>query len=289
MTTEARRQFYLGIAGVQMWYARAPLPGAAPSPAFDFREPLVDSGLPAEDRTAPGVRGQGVPKGGSTLPVSDRPSGATSAPRPSQRQPVHSPAPGRRLTGLMDSAPASDKPQVASPPHSPSIPAAEPVNDEQPEASPGQTPAAPPSALLNSLPNPLNLGVWLGQRFALISEWTDDASGRLQTSLAGNILKSLGESEVGFHGTFSWPVFANVKVAGRDSALLVDVLRRFFEPVGARQVLWLGSQGDSGSAWLDDTLGQPPRLRFNRSLAALAGDPALKRELWRVLKPLAPR
>ncbi|KKL72136.1 hypothetical protein LCGC14_2087950, partial [marine sediment metagenome] len=37
--TEAQRQFYLGLAGVRLWYAREPLPGAAPSPEFLFPEP----------------------------------------------------------------------------------------------------------------------------------------------------------------------------------------------------------------------------------------------------------
>ena len=34
--TEAERQFYLGMSGIRMWYARDPLPGAAPSPDYDF-------------------------------------------------------------------------------------------------------------------------------------------------------------------------------------------------------------------------------------------------------------
>ena len=33
---EAERQFYLAAAGIRMWYARESLPGAAPSPDFDF-------------------------------------------------------------------------------------------------------------------------------------------------------------------------------------------------------------------------------------------------------------
>lgn len=36
---EALRQFAMGVAGVRLWYARSPLPGAAPSPDYDFGEP----------------------------------------------------------------------------------------------------------------------------------------------------------------------------------------------------------------------------------------------------------
>jgi hypothetical protein len=35
-THEAERQFYLAMFGVQLWYAREPLLGAAPSPEFVF-------------------------------------------------------------------------------------------------------------------------------------------------------------------------------------------------------------------------------------------------------------
>src|SRR5690606_14952828 len=36
MQAESVRQFYLCAAGIRMWYARAPLPGAAASPEYDF-------------------------------------------------------------------------------------------------------------------------------------------------------------------------------------------------------------------------------------------------------------
>jgi len=38
MMPEAERQFYLGKAGIHLWYARKALPGAAPSPEFAFPE-----------------------------------------------------------------------------------------------------------------------------------------------------------------------------------------------------------------------------------------------------------
>ena len=46
MHTEAARQFYLGVAGVRMWYAREPLPGAAPSPEYDFSEDIDETVAP---------------------------------------------------------------------------------------------------------------------------------------------------------------------------------------------------------------------------------------------------
>ncbi|AHI30337.1 hypothetical protein [Marinobacter similis] len=58
--TETERQFYLGAAGIRLWYARDALPGAAASPDFEFgsdeadgvAEPWVEA-APAPSRPQP--------------------------------------------------------------------------------------------------------------------------------------------------------------------------------------------------------------------------------------------
>lgn len=65
---EARRQHYLQAMGIPMWYARASLPGAKPSPEYDFSGfylPVAEA--EARPRVSPQVSSQKQPQGAADL------------------------------------------------------------------------------------------------------------------------------------------------------------------------------------------------------------------------------
>jgi len=267
--TEAERQFYLGIAGVSLWYARSPLPGAAPSPTFEFPEPESAAG--------------GEPYQASPEPASEV---HPAAPRsPSGKKPGTPRA--VNLQSLMET-PAPEPPGAAST----QLPS-------RPEAAAASEPA---DAVETSLPltgevaaNPfrhkLNLRLWFGQNFVLVSDLSAEASLRLQEALAENILKSIGDPEARVTGPVLWPVFNNPLLPGNRLPDLVTVLKGVLEPLGNQRVILLGVPGQEDETgedhWFAQALGRKPELVFPHSLAELAGNPGLKKNLWQRLKPFA--
>ncbi|HEY9120915.1 MAG TPA: 2-isopropylmalate synthase [Marinobacter sp.] len=271
MMTEAERQYYLGKAGIHLWYARVPLPGAAPSPEFRF--PEVDAAPEAEPE------------------LSVTPSARSSMPR------APSEGPGKdRLAGLQALMANTDSGvRKESKPVKPS----EPLNTDTAESPasaadvplPGEvaphpdTPAEPepePQAQVDA-----HLGFWVSEHLVLVSGMSDEASERLQHTLAENILSSLGESSVESPRHIRWPVFGNSRVPGNSVEDFRHILRSLSHEFGARKLLLLGVMPDdmasSRSEWLAAALGIPA-VDYPRSLAELAAVPAYKRELWQQLK-----
>lgn len=265
--TEAERQFYLGVAGVRLWYARSPLPGAAPSPEFEF---------PEEASAAPGD-GYRVPQepAAEVTPVATR--------KPSEKG--GKPSGAVNLQALMETS----KPE-ASRKESPS-PATGP--EAQPEAENGGLPNEARSAAVESeaalFRQKLNLRFWFGRRFVLVSDLSGEASLRLQETLATNILKSIGDQDARVLGPVLWPVFNNPLLPGNRLPDLVDVLKGVLEPLDGQQVILLGVPGSgdesAGEHWFAQALGKEPVLVFSHTLAELAGNPELKKQLWLRLKP----
>ncbi|MBL3557137.1 MULTISPECIES: 2-isopropylmalate synthase [Marinobacter] len=267
--TEAERQYYLGKAGIHLWYARAPLPGAAPSPEFRFPE--------ADD----------APEADPELIVA--PSSRSSTPN------ARTDGPGKdRIAGLQ-ALMANTNSEVRK--DSESVKPTEPANAGRAEA-PASAPDRPlsgeivPEPDTAAEPEPLgqvdaHLGIWISEHMVLVSGMSDEASERLQHTLAENILSSLGESVVAAPRHIRWPVFGNPRVPGNSVEDFRHTLRSMSKEFGARKLLLLGVMTDdmaSGRAeWLAAALGVPA-VDFPRSLAELSAVPAYKRELWQQLK-----
>lgn len=261
MMSEAERQYYLGKAGINLWYARAPLPGAAPSPEFTF--PVEESASESESD-----------------PIVAR------HPRPARSRPAGDGAGKHRIAGIQalmaDSA--AEAPAAQSDVEAVGQPT--PSAEEQPSVDlPAAQESAPESG--QQVQVDARLGFWVSERMVLVSGISDEASVRLQEALAENILAALGESVVEESRHIRWPVFGNPRVPGNSVDDLHSVLRSVSKEFGARKLLLLGVLVDDlfpdRSDWLDSALGTCA-VDFPQSLAGLAAAPAHKRELWRQLK-----
>lgn len=257
---EAARQFYLGQAGIQMWYARAPLPGAAPSPDFDFAEPEPSDQPAIANVFAPGK--------------------LDSAERSNRLARIQG-----LMAGSIDSPPTSDsaaaKPEVVR------------ENDRSANDVVAASPAQPAEIATAPKAKPEDVRVirahwefWVSPRVLLVSALSDEASYQLQESLAKNILRAMSQTELtGFR--VQWPVFNNVLVPGNDQAGFVRVVSEQCRDFSDRQLVLLGvmpdADGEERKLLLSSIPGQP-FVDFPSSLAALSTDPNAKRSLWQLLK-----
>jgi len=252
--TEAERQFYLEMSGIRMWYARNPLPGAAPSPDYDFGVQEAEVAV--------------VPR--LTVPV------APAARQPDPEKASRNRDKIARLQSLM--APAPKNAATVTPVPEKTEPQAPPP--EEPEVQPEVSDTAP-EADVASVPR-LSLQAWVGSRVVLVGQLSEDSSFALQESLAQNILRSLGEQGVKASGVLHWPLFNNLKVSLNGPEHLAVALKALFQNVASQKVVVLGESGD----WLAAGLGREPDVVFETSLATLATDPDRKRLLWQLIKPL---
>ena len=267
--SEAERQFYLGAAGIRMWYARQPLPGAAPSPEFEFPE---DAHIP---EAAPLVSESGPrPVRESGRPAKDKPPG------PDRTEGVARIA---DLQALMEGEVVAPEKASQQPPESPSV--SESAADSPEPVSPEEMPAQPSGIPSESF----RLMIWAGSGAALIGGMSSDASSRLQETLALNILTSFGERQPQSLGQVAWPVFNNVLVPGNSGRDFVEVMRSVLSGLEGKQVLVLQGGEDAEQNWLKEALGREATVRFPHTLAEIAGNPALKRALWQQIRPLVAR
>ncbi|MEP1214781.1 MAG: hypothetical protein ABJM11_12155 [Marinobacter sp.] len=269
MMTEAERQYYLGKAGIHLWYARAPLPGAAPSPEFRF--PEADGAPEAESElivtrssysSAPHSRSQG--------PGKDRLAGLQAL-MGNTEQSVRKESEGVKPAEPDNAGTIGPPTSVADMPLSGDV-----SQDTSAVAEPE------PQAQVDA-----HLGFWVSEHLVLVSGISDEASERLQHTLADNILASLGDSPVEAPHHICWPVFGNPRVPGNSVEDFQQVLRSMSKEFGSRKLILLGVMTDDmapvRSEWLAAALGVPT-VDFPRSLAELAAVPAYKRELWQQLK-----
>lgn len=263
--TEAQRQFYLGVAGIRLWYARKPLPGAAPSPEFQFPEP--------EEPLHQAVFGE-TP--GAAVSAKAK---AASLPSEASQRGIQRIA---SLQALMETKrePAPDKASQAQ-----QLTA---VSGRSPDGSEDRVAPLPDSQGSAGHALSLSLGVFSGHQHILIVHVSKEASLRLQETLATNILKSLGEDQLGAPEWIHWPVFNNRLVPGSSLADLRSVMAQVLGGAGDKKVFVLGrlEGAEASSGWLAEILERAPDLEFEHSLAELASNPGLKRALWQQLKPL---
>ncbi|PFG09832.1 2-isopropylmalate synthase [Marinobacter sp. LV10MA510-1] len=298
---EAERQFYLAMAGVQLWYARAPLPGAAPSPEFVF---------PIERASANAVLP--IPAGNPPTPVHAPSSAHLPKAKPLRRA---DPAAAARIADLQSLMKAG-KPEAPQPDRRPEpvedVPASTrlapdptpaPVTDASPPVEIAPLPAAlspttrkSDQVVATAEPLKVTLALWQGRHVSLIAALSNDASAKLQQALAHNILRSLSEKELGESVTVHWPVFNNLLVPGNQPQDLVGVLKPILSGLSAHQLIVLGVNADGRAGadhagavapfWLTEalpTLKQPP-VAFGFSLAELAAQPQYKRDLWSAIR-----
>lgn len=266
MRTEAERQYYLQHAGVRLWYARAPLPGAAPSPNFDFAVPKPE----LSDNTI-------IPDTPAKLKT-ERSS------RPVDRE--RSKGRINQLQALMA------KPQcVTDQTEGVQAPA---VDDETaaPVAFDGDERAAPelrePLSVSEDSPSAAIIErcciqAWIGQRIVIVAHLSEQSSLSMQETLARNILKSLGDDLSDTVGPVHWPLFNNLRVGLNSAAHLQSVIKTLLAPHADKALVSLGDTDDLISA----ALGKAVDVRFASGLAVLAGDSSLKRQLWQQIKPLS--
>lgn len=257
--TEAERQFYLSMAGIRMWYARDGLPGAAPSPEYLF---------PDEDRDDP-----------SPVAVEPAPSSARSAPSRGGPPPAWS--------GLKALVTGDDKARKVD--RAAEDPGKGQATEPEPEPEPEQQASAPASVESSSafpVPAKLDLGIWAGRQVLLVSAVTEEASSRLQDTLATNILRALRDN-VQSRAAFHWPVFANAEAVS-DADSFADCLGRLGKQYSGLRTVFLGFDEQQGDEAVRQAFSEPGPS-FPHSLAGLATSPERKRELWALLKPLAGR
>lgn len=266
MQTEAQRQYYLGVAGIRLWYAREPLPGAAPSPEFQFPE-ADELGQRAALDENPAVVGQ---------PAKSN-AGVTSS-EASQRG-------AQRMASLQ--ALMEDKKEPAPSVESKQVPQSADT-DVPPESSENDVTSLPGTLGRTSQAFGLSMGVFSGERHILIAHTSKEASLRLQETLATNIMRSLGEAWSGEAQWVHWPVFNNRLVPGSTLADLRSVITQVLGNASNKAVVVLGrlEGAEAGSGWLAEVLKRAPDVEFEHSLTELAGNPSLKRSLWQQLKPL---
>lgn len=268
--SEAERQFYLGAAGIRLWYARQPLPGAAPSPEFEFPEaPVATDAVPGISESVSRPQGD---------------SGRAAGRKPTGSERTEGVARIADLQALMEGeGSASGRASRQPPPETASVADAAP---ELREPGPLEEMAPPPSAIPSES---VNLMIWAGSHVALIGGMSADASSRLQETLAHNILKSMGETQPRILGHVSWPIFNNLLVPGNSGHDFVEVMRTVLARLESQQVVVLQGAEDSDQGWLVEALGRDAAVRFPHTLAELAGNPALKRSLWQQIRPLVIR
>lgn len=272
---EALRQFALGVAGVRLWYARSPLPGAAPSPEYDF-----------------GMDGQSTDEEANVVAgVVDGASPATPMPDPeASRQGL------ARLQGLLSEdggkrrSPAAlrESPSSPAPERSEGAPIVEADSAHDGVEIRGGEAGAGGDALVGQAVS-FHWRFWHGSRWLLVSSSPDEAAGGLEDRLAANILKALGDAPERSE-TLRWPVFSNPAVPGNDAAGAAEVLAAVAQDCKPSRQLWLGvepAEPEPGAEALWRALLAPlgeAAVSFPRSLAALSSEPDSKRRLWKALQ-----
>lgn len=271
---EAQRQFAMGVAGVRLWYARGPLPGAAPSPDFDFGEPSGQPEAPTEAATMPSRPRPASEASRSGLARLQGLLSETRADSGSEAQ-------GRAVASNASASVTTTIPVRESPRTAPAATDAEPAPEQGPIAQPG-------SALAGKAIR-FQWRFWIGEQWLLVSSCPDAASQGLEDRLAANILRALGDL-VTRTEAIRWPVFSNPAVPGNDAEGAVEVVSAMAETVGRPKRLWLGlepedSDPDTSALWRDvsASLGKAT-VSFPGSLVALSSDPGAKRALWQALQ-----
>jgi hypothetical protein len=248
--SETHRQFYLNAAGIRMWYAKRPLPGAAPSHEY---QPVDD--ILQQEPAYSGDTGAGL---------------ATQ----SRRQESIKPAVHRAvdLQSLM-TTPTAETREPPLPPH---------VEPDSAAAAAMEPPVEENHAFIAA-----HLGIWSTENYLLISQWSDEASERLQDSLAVNVLGALRQAGVKRRHMLHWPVFRNPNIPGNLPDDFREILSRVLSDYQDQSIILLGvlhgEQEKQRQRCLKPALSRVG-VDFQYSLAELSATPDHKRDLWAELK-----
>lgn len=240
-----------------MWYAKRPLPGAAPSPEFQF---------PEEDWVEAPITGD--PVMATPLPAAKPSSARSAAPRSLNLQSLMAPpAEAKHPAPVAAPEPALESAPESALPHS--------------EKQISEGPLGPQTAVA------VHLGFWSTDKTLLISQWSDEASERLQDALAGNLLKALHEKEPKQRRMLHWPVFRNPQIPGNSTEDFREVLSRMLAPHDQCSIILLGvmaTEPDAQRHYCLQALLARADVDFAHSLAELSASPSQKRDLWHALK-----
>jgi len=258
-TSEALRQFYLGVAGVRLWYAREPMPGAAPSPDYDFGEEPQSSAPVLPEVVIAKVRAEVPPVPAAVVPGREA---------------------GRKLD-LRSLMTATEAPAVV--PEKGQVQGAAPAGETAPAS---EDPVAVEPAVDWEPAPQLDVHIWTGGDYTLLAGISAEASLRLQETLAINILRSLGESSPSSIGEVHWPLFNNQRVPANSVQDLRSVMAQALSGAKGGKLLVIGIEPDSDGEGRIPWLDRAAEIVFPHTLAELAADGALKRSLWQLLKPL---
>ncbi len=267
--SETHRQFYLAAAGIRMWYARRPLPGAAPSPEYQLADDEV-AVEPVLHNEMDVVRPPDEKPGHNTKPARQRSVDLQAL--------MASPAENGKYRESAQASPRVSKDLSAVP----DLPAAEVSN---PDSTPAESAASaePETGYFISA----HLGFWASGGYLLVSQWSDEASERLQDALARNLLGALRQSTVGERFMLHWPVFRNRNIPGNSPEDFQEVLSRLLSSYRDRSVILLGVMSDVQEDQRNHCLKALLPLvgtDFPCSLAELSATPSHKRDLWNALK-----
>lgn len=263
---ETQRQFYLKQCGITLWYSHTPLPGAAPSPDYEF--PLSREAQPAFTASVgPGWTGG---RGISAEQYTPAPAARERIIPAEQKSTLH-----RVIAETVQSKkPAEIKPGKASS----SVPATEPA-------------VAVETGLA------LDLRIAVARDLVVIAQLDKDLSVEMQERLLLGIVGALGHpASMVSCQSLSWPVFSNRRVPGNDDKALVGLLKRVLKPLVPKAWIGLGAEVQGlvtlhGQA-LSGSSPEGVRLLFENDLGALSISGELKRKLWDLLRSsttLAPR
>lgn len=267
--SETHRQFYLAAAGIRMWYARRPLPGAGPSPEYQF----------ADDEVA----------------VEPVPHGEVNAVRPPNEKPGQNTKPAHQrsvdLQALMASPAENDNHKESAQASSQASKDLSAVAD-LPAAEGGIPESVPADSAASAEPETgdlisAHLGFWASEGYLLVTQWSDEASEGLQDALARNLLGALRQSTVGERFMLHWPVFRNRNIPGNSPEDFQEVLLRLVSIYRDRSVILLGVMSDVQEDQRNRCLKAVAPLvgtDFPFSLAGLSATPGHKRDLWSTLK-----
>jgi len=262
-----------------MWYAKRPLPGAAPSVDYQFDD--ADTPLSAVFEEEPQLAAQ-----------SPQTDSSVSSNQPRQRavdlQALMAPAENNKSTTSQKGADLGDAPKVAR--AESTIPQDLNLNDGAVQEEGTETENATSKMAGDSIKHiriECNLGVWSTEHYLLISHWSDEASERLQNVLAHNVLKALDKGEVDDRRMLHWPVFRNPHIPGNSPEDFRDVLTSVVSGYSERSIILLGvlteENEEDRQRYLKPVL---PRVGvdFPYSLAEISTTPDHKRNLWDALK-----
>ncbi|TVP56058.1 MAG: hypothetical protein EA349_08515 [Halomonadaceae bacterium] len=304
---EVRRQASLSALGIETWYARGPLPGAAPSPVFEWAqgEEPVPEPLPLQAPQHLATARDAAPE-----PARDdrspRPSLAAVRASLAGEGPVVSSAEALPASTAAAAAPAAPVEDVAPPTDAPAKPVDDalsvpPSESRLPPGNTGNTGTAEEAgsaevaiagdeavSVVAPASHELRLeGTFLsGRSLNLALDISQELSEAGQLKLAGNILRALGDEPVGQPQALCWPVFANAAVPGNDDEGLLRVVRSLLQEQPAKPWLVLGPQMLALFEALDGEPSQSFRLWLGNSasLQKLAANPQSKKQLWQQLQ-----